>query len=395
MTLPITESILRGELRPNLIAETVSPEKQSLLMRQLRLAPERNNLIELEKDLINALSEVSYIKGIYIKDKQLRHAISNLNRSTSPDSYTRAYKSVISDVLVCPEISTPTLKMYKAILSLEKQRTIWALVELHSMMKDDKFIRPEIKKLLETIKDYSKEVKAWRLEASTSLAMLLQNMLTELYFSLIQTFSSILYAQGNIDFDDDFEDFVFQWKGTFPTKEENVKWTEVKNRIQKENAIIRKKIDINALEEKEVLEKEKQPMTKAEKFLEDTHQYAFMEMPMIVALDSENENQRRLKALRLIELMLDSPAHAAAMLDYLDFFKWIKGKYEKSYTLTAYDRFCTKVVMGQDGEAFKNYRISLKHDRANYRKYNSWKFQKPVKEEYQSCLNNNFLGKGS
>lgn len=393
MTLPITESILRGELRPNLIAETVSTKKQSLLMRQLRHASERSNLIELEKDLINALEAVTNIKETYTKDKQLRHAISNLNRSVSPNSYTRAYKSVLSDVLVAPEISSPILKMYKTILCLEKQRTVWALVELHSRMKDDRFVRPEIKKLLETIKDYSKEVKSWRAETSTCLVMLLQNMLTELYFSLILTFSSILYANENLDFDDDFDDFVFQWKGTFPTKEETEKYLKEKNRNQKGNTIIQKANSITALDKNEVQEKEKQPMTKAEKFLKDTQQYVFMEMPMIVALDSENECKRRQKALRLIELMLESPAHAAAMLDYLGFYKWIKSKYEKNYTLTAYDKFCTKIVMGQEGEAFKNYRLSIKYDRDNYRKYHSWEYLERVKEEYQSLINNNFLDK--
>lgn len=387
MTLPITESILRGEFRPNLIAEAVSTEKQSLLMRQLRLAPERSNLIELEKDLINALNEVTKIKETYIKDKELRYAISNLNRSVSADSYTRTYKSVLSDILVCPEISTPLLKMYKTILCLEKQRTVWALVELHSMMKDDKFIRPEIKKLLETIKDYSKEVKSWRLEASTSLAILLQNMLTELYFSLILSFSPILYAHGNLDFDDDFEDFVFQWKGTFPTKEETEKYLEEKHRIQKDIAIIRKRNDITAMEEKKAQEKEKKTMTKAEKFLEDTQRYTFMEMPMIVALDSENECKRKQKALYLIEQMLESPAHAAAMLNHLGFYKWIKDKYEKNYSLTAYDKFCTQVVMGQNGEAFKKYRLALNCNSKSLKIYPSQKFIETVKNEYDNIKN--------
>lgn len=393
MILPITESILRGELRPNLITETVSPEMQSLLMRQLRLTTERTNLIELEKDLIYALGNFTHVTEIYTKDKQLRNAISRLNRPAISSSYTRVYKSVLADILVCPEISTPNLKMYKTLLCLEKQRTIWALVELHSMMKDDRFVRPEVKSLLDTIKDYSKEVKSWRAEANTCLVILLQNMLTELYFSLILTFSSILYAHGNLDFDDDFDDFVFQWKGTFPTKEETEKYLKEKNRIQKENTIIQKANSITALDENEVQEKEKQPMNTAEKFLKDTQQYAFMKMPMIVALDSENEGKRRQKALHLIELMLESPAHAAAMLDYLGFYKWIKSKYEKNYTLTAYDKFCTKIVMGQEGEAFKNYRLSIKYDRDNYRKYHSWEYLERVKEEYQSLINNNFLDK--
>ena len=76
MILPITESILRGELRPNLITETVSFEKQSLLMRLLRHTKERGNLLELEKDIINALDSLTQVKEIYHKDREQRNTIS-------------------------------------------------------------------------------------------------------------------------------------------------------------------------------------------------------------------------------------------------------------------------------------------------------------------------------
>ena len=49
MTLPIVESILLSELRPNHIEETVSAEKRSLIMRLLRNTNERNNLGHLQK----------------------------------------------------------------------------------------------------------------------------------------------------------------------------------------------------------------------------------------------------------------------------------------------------------------------------------------------------------
>lgn len=75
MILPITESILRGELRPNLITETVSFEKQSLLMRLLRHTKERGNLLELEKDIINALDSLTQVKEIYHKDREQRNTI--------------------------------------------------------------------------------------------------------------------------------------------------------------------------------------------------------------------------------------------------------------------------------------------------------------------------------
>lgn len=383
MILPITESILRGELRPNLTTEAVSPEKLSLWMRQLRYTPERSNLIELEKDLINTLGDVTNIKETYTKDKELRNAISNLNRPATLVSYTRACKSVLSDILTCPEILTPTSKMYKTILRLEKQRTIWAVVELHSVMKDDRFIRSEIKSLLGGIKTYSKEVKFWK--TSTDIARLLQNMLTELYFSLILTFSSILYRGDLLDFDDDFEDFVYQWNSSFPTKEEKEKYLEEKKKIQKENAIILNKNNQTAWEENEIQEKEKLPLDKAERFLEDTKQYTFLEMPKIRKLAPENAVLRKQKALQLIKCMLENPAHAVAMLDYLGFYKWIKDTHENRYTLDAYDHFCTKVIIGKDGKAFKNYRLALKYDNINYRKYNSWKYLEQVENEYQAC----------
>lgn len=75
MILPITESILRGELRPNLITETVSFEKQSLLMRLLRHTKERGNLLELEKDIINALDSLTQVKEIYITKTESREIL--------------------------------------------------------------------------------------------------------------------------------------------------------------------------------------------------------------------------------------------------------------------------------------------------------------------------------
>lgn len=382
MTLPITESILRGELRPNLMTTTVSTEKQSLLMRLLRHTAERGNLLEFEKDITNALENLTLVKESYHKDRELRNTISSLNRSIPIDSYTRVYKAVLSDIMTCPEISTPTLRMYKTILNLEKQRTIWALVELHTIMKDDKFVRPEIKSLMNAIKGYSKEVKSWKDETDKRVSALLQNMLTELYFSLILTFSTLLYAQGNLDFDDDFEDFVFQWKETFPTKEEIDKYQKEKDKIQKENTAIRRKNSLEVAEVKDI--EEKRPQSKAEKFLELITQYEFLKMPKILVLDSNDENRRKEKAIKLIVLMLESPAHTAAMLDYLGFYTWIKNKYETGYTLTAYDQFCTKVVMGQNGEAFKKYRLALNRNSKSLKPY---QYLGNIEQEYANIKN--------
>lgn len=394
MTLPITEAILRGALRPNLIATTVSQERQSLLMRQLRHTHERSNLIELEKDIANALRDFTHVAIAYEQDNRMKRAMAQLNRTDDPTSYTRAYKSVLSGIISEPAISSPAIRIYKAILQLEKMRTVWALTDLHATMKDDKYIRPEVKSLLVRIKGYCQETKVWNNEMPQEVKTLLQNMLTELYFSLIHTFSPILYQQEDLDFDDDFEDFVYQWKGSFPEEEEVRQYKEEEARIRKDNATIRRNEQAeNASDTKD--EEKAHPMTKAEQFLIDTTRYEFLKMPMIIALDSRNEEARRRKAILLIETMLESPAHAAAMLEHLGFLQWIKEKYEKGYTKTKYDKFCTKIIMGQEGTAFQNYRLSLDVKRTNYKKYHSWEYTEKVKEEYISIKNNTSQDKDS
>ena len=388
MTLPITESILRGELRPHLIAETVPQEKQSLLMRQLRHTADRGNMIELESDIVQALGDLTRVKETYADDKALKEAIRSLGRSTAPSAYTRVYKSVFSDILKSPDISTPILKMYKTILELEKQRTIMALVDLHTVMRDDSFIRSEAKNLLRDTKLHCKDVKAaLRDGMDGSVATLLLNMLTELYFSVVHTFSSILYAHGCLDFDDEFDDFVYQWKGAYPSEEEIAKYEEKKEAIRKDKASLREKNDEKGREEEVKEQSQKRPKTSAEKFLEGTSRYGFLEMPMIRALDPDNMEKRKEKALRLVETMLSHPAHAAAMLDYLGFYQWIKEKYETGYKFTAYDNLCATLVLNGNSKAFKNYRLSLNEGTQTAEKYRAWEYKETVKDEYQAVKN--------
>lgn len=221
-----------------------------------------------------------------------------------------------------------------------------------------------------------------------SVATLLLNMLTELYFSVVHTFSSILYAHGCLDFDDEFDDFVYQWKDAYPSEDEIAKYEEKKEAIRKDNAILRKKDDEKGKEEEEVKEQSlKRPKTSAEKFLEGTERYGFLEMPMIKALDPDNMEKRKEKALHLVEPMLSHPAHAAAMLDYLGFYQWIREKYETRYTLGKYDSLCTKLILKKDGNSFRNYRLSLNSNCSMGEIYHAWVYMETVKDEYQAVKN--------
>lgn len=390
--LPITKSILHGDLHPYHIAMTVPTEKQSLIMRLLRYTADRGSLKDMEKDIVQALGDHTKVEETYHHDTTLKKDIEVLRRSTDSCAYTRVFKYILTDVLDSPPISTPTLKLYKHILKLEKQRTIMALIDLHTVMKNDNCICSVAKRFLREIKTFRMYVKAsQQVGMDESVVTLLQNMLTELYFSIVHTFSPILYANDACDFEDDFEDFVYYGKRAYPSEDEKDKYEEKKRAIQKENAELRHHAD----EEEEKEEGAKHPKTKAEKFLEGVQKYDFLEMPPIKALDPTNENKRREKALRLVECMLKHPAHAAAMLDYLKLFEWIKNKYETNFTHGKYDCLCTTLILKKSGNSFRNYRISLNPNCKMGDMYRAWTYKETVKDEYQAVRNDLPMSKAS
>lgn len=382
MTLPIIEAILRGDFRPKLIKETVPAEELSQMKHILHQAKERTNLIELEKDIIKALDSHTQVGVQYSKDKELKDAIIHYIQPSAPGNYTRVYKTVLKNIFPVPEINTPYLRMYETILELEKVRTICAMLDLHSKMQDDSFIYTEVENLFNSIKVYCQELKAERYQSP--LTILLRNMLIELYFSLSISFQNIISSKKAIDTEDDFEDFVYYTYGIYPSKDVTERFHEQIETAKQEKRIIQKAEKENEQE----VDKQEVLLTKAEQFLEETACYEFLKMPMIVALESQNEIKRKTKALQLIEIMLENPAHAAAMLDYLNFFKWIKEKYEKSYTYTEFDKFCTRVVMGnKNGNAFKKYRTALHSTSESLKDYRHPEYIEQVIEEYTKIKN--------
>ena len=382
MTLPIIEAILRGDFRPTLIKETVPAEELSQMMHTLRQAKERTNLIELEKDITHALDSHSQVGLQYKRDKELKDTITRYLKSVTPDYYTREYKHVLKNIFPAPEINTPYPRMYKTILELETVRTVCAILDLHSTMQDDSFIFTEVKELLNIIKGYCKELKEEKYQSPVT--SLLRNMLIELYFSLFKKKKKIIYSKKAIDIEDDFEDFVYYTYGTYPSKDVTERFREQTEKAKQENRNIQK----TEKETEQTEDKQTVHLTKAEKFLEETTCYEFLKMPLIVALEAQDEKMRKAKALRLIETMLENPAHAAAMLEFLDFYGWIKNKYEKGYTYTKYDEFCTRVVMGyENGRTFKKYRTALHSTSQSLKDYQHPEYIEQVKEEYTNIKN--------
>ena len=65
MTLPITDSILRGELRPNILIQSLDQKELELLIRNARKISHKNQLLELEFAINDVLSGLVDTKDIY------------------------------------------------------------------------------------------------------------------------------------------------------------------------------------------------------------------------------------------------------------------------------------------------------------------------------------------
>ena len=78
MTLPITDSILRGELRPNILKQSLDPKDLELLIRSARKISQKSQLSELEFAINDVLSGLVDTKDIYAEDKKTRDAAKNV-----------------------------------------------------------------------------------------------------------------------------------------------------------------------------------------------------------------------------------------------------------------------------------------------------------------------------
>ena len=99
MTLPITDSILRGELRPNILKQALEPKALELLIRNARKVSQKSQLLELEFAINNVLSNLVNTKDIYAEDKKTRDAAINVrkNKISKNDAH---YKFLSSEIVI-------------------------------------------------------------------------------------------------------------------------------------------------------------------------------------------------------------------------------------------------------------------------------------------------------
>lgn len=382
MTLPITDSILRGELRPNILKQSL--DQKELLIRNARKISQKSQLLELEFAINDVLSGLVNTKDIYEEDKKTRDAAIHVrvNKIIQNEPRFRYIDSevIIDNVLPLPELKSPLLRFYNTILDAEVLRTRLSMIYLCRAIQDDAFIRSTLKALFRKINFICREALQW--EEHKDVMLLIPIKLTHLYFTLLNTYGEVLASYEAAEYEDDFMDFVYGWKGEYPTSNEETTYLKQSGiRAAIVNTLVDMPDTPQTKDSVVSIEKER-PKDKADIFLDGVTEYNFLEIPKIKQLGTIE------KVHSLVMTMLENPGHACAMLEHLEFYKWIKEKQRVNFTLYKYDSLCSKVVMGKESDsAFHTVRMSLNKNNKNAEKYRAYAYIDQVVNEYITLLN--------
>ena len=217
MTLPITDSMLRGELRPNILAELKDHQEISSLWGILYKWDNSGDgsLRGIEKALVDAVENSGLVKvsEIYNDDREMRQGAKMAReKGILPDNpdFTRLDEPLCLDGVFAPiKPLTPSDRFRHLLLELECRRTMMCLRDLVLTMHDDGIIRTEISQLFTTIKQLCEDTDE----------NFIRQRLTQFYFEIYHTFQSVLEKGEKQNYETDFQNFVFGWSGIFPDDE--------------------------------------------------------------------------------------------------------------------------------------------------------------------------------
>ena len=389
MKLPITESILRGELRPHILGESLSSSQLSELMRHARSLGRLSQLSELEAKINEVIGPWADTRAIYADEKQTRDAALKARADgimgEGDIPFPLSNETLIGDVLALPQPDTPLARFYLTIVDAEIRRSREAMRHLYNATRDTAFMRHTLKSSLKKIARLCHEAQE-QAEASDTwlaLARLLSVKLTSLYFTLLNTYGRRLRLEQDCSFEQDFATFVYDWSGAFPSADEEERYAQ---QCASPTELAPADHEEPEAPATNPLAADAWPAAKedaAASFIKAADEaYNFLQMPPIKALGSMQ------KVHDLVTIMLDSPGHACAMLEHLHFFEWMKTQ-KMNIKKKEYFIFCAAYIMGlpNNENAFKNVQSSLREENKLAKKYKAYKYIKDVAKEYKALLN--------
>ena len=394
MKLPITESILRGELRPHILGESLTEGQLSELMRHARSLGRLSQLSELEAKINEVIGPWADTRAIYADEKQIRDAALKARADgfmgEGDIPFPLSNETLIGDVLALPQPDTPLARFYLTIVDAEIRRSREAMRHLYNATRDTAFMRHTLKSSLKKIARLCHEAQEQAGASDTwlELARLLAVKLTSLYFTLLNTYGRRLRLEQDCSFEQDFATFVYDWSGAFPSADEEERYAQQCAAItelapagsEEPEALSANPLAADAWPTKRKAADRKAAAASFIKAADEA--YNFLQMPLIKALGS----MRKVHAL--VFIMLSCPGHACAMLEYLHFFEWMETQ-KMNIKKKEYFIFCAEYIMGlpNNENAFKTVQSSLKEENKNAKKYKAYKYIKDVADEYEALLN--------
>ena len=389
MRLPITESLLRGELRPQILGESLSDSQLSELMRHARSLGQRSQLSELEAKINEVIGPWADTRAIYADEKQTRDAALKARTDgfmVEADVLNPlGSETLIGDVLALPQLATPLERFYLTIIDAETRRSREAMRHLYNATRDTAFMRDTLKSCFRLIARLCHEAQEQADASDTwqTLARLLSVKLTSLYFTLLNTYGRRLRLEQDYSFEQDFATFVYAWSGAYPSADEEERYAQ---QCASPTELAPADHEEPEAPATNPLAADAWPAAKedaAARFIKAADEaYNFLQMPSIKALGSMK------KVHTLVSIMLSCPGHACAMLEHLCFFEWMRTQ-KVNIKKKEYFIFCAAYIMGlPDNEnAFKTVQSSLKEKNKNAEKYKAYTFIPKVAKEYKALLN--------
>ena len=388
MILAIIDSMLRGDLRRQILSTLKTEKEISLLWRDLMKAFSQGgqSLMAIEESLIVAVetSGLVQVSADYKDDREIRQGAEQARKqgiNLGEEDYTRVDEKLSLEGLFSPvQETTPTDKFLHLLIKVECYRTMECLLMLVTSVHDDCVVRTYIRKLFSSITSLCKDTNDPYIKES----------LTQFYFEVYHTFRRVLEKSSQQKYETDFENFVFEWKNEFPDAEVVARYNEMTN-------VFVHSVNKDSGSSKPEVPKQTTPVGAVHKdkfdlFLDAANTFTFKEMPKVKELGTPQKIRQLVECmLKEKETIADTFGHTAAMLDFLGFYKWIADNHVSGYKLNQYDKWCTKHIMNKDaGNSFRHYRLSVSvseadSGNASY-KYLGWKYKEAVKEEYKKIL---------
>ena len=356
MTLPIIDSMLRGDLRRQILTTLKTEKEISLLWRELMKSFTKgdNSLNSIEESLIVAVekSGLVQVSEDYKYDLEVREGAENARKHgvcLDEDNFTEVEEVIsLNGVFDSVHETTPTDKFLHLLVKIECQRTVKSLISLVESVHDDAVVRTYIRKLFSTITSLCKDTNDLYIKES----------LTQLYFEIYHTFRLLLEKSSFQPYETDFENFIFEWKGEFPNEEVAKRYNGLINASENEEF---KTPDLQELTEGPKL------TTAAEKFAKEVSPFGFVELPLVKALNSKQQAE-------LIELIVKDTCYAAAMLMYLGYYDRLRNVYQKNNNEDII-KHCAKSLGGSKSTYSKYfYSLTSKNPYETYERHNSKAF---------------------